>query len=126
VRLLPISRLVGVGLRRRKNLFRNSPEIRKDFKLCICEPGPAVKRRIEIIRERWVRMRVRSTVTTCCSRCESAYHWATLARVASALQLNADGLDRAIDAGLLPILEESSGRLVCLRCVHDLLANKEL
>jgi hypothetical protein len=88
--------------------------------------SPAMKWRIEIIRERWIRIRVASTAAPCCSGCGLKCHWAPLAQAVSALQLQVDRLDTAIEAGLLAVTEGSHGRLVCLRCVRDLLANKKL
>ena len=88
-------------------------------------PGPdpviAMKRRIEVTRERWRRIRVESRGPAVCASCRGAPELAPIAAAAERCGVSAARLTGAIGSGLLSVWETGGGEpAVCLGCVKRL------
>ena len=83
-----------------------------------------MKRRIEITREKWTRLRVHSAAAQPCSRCGSVPELKTVAEAAAAVAIDAERIARAIDTEKLAKWKASNGPLVCLRCAQLLFGEK--
>src|SRR4051812_18839051 len=83
-----------------------------------------MKRRIEITRERWTQLRVRSAAAQPCSRCGSVPELKSVVEAAVAAAIDVDWIARAIDTEELAKWKASNGPLVCLRCVRLLFCDK--
>ena len=88
--------------------------------------GTAMKRRIEITRERWTRVRAQATNGPLCSGCGSVRELMPLADAARAAAVSADRLGLAVKTGLLAACDAPGGSLVCLGCIHALLISNKL
>jgi hypothetical protein len=77
-----------------------------------------MKRRIEITREKWTRLRMHSDIAQRCSRCGSTAQLKTVAEAVAAAAIDVESIARAIDRRELATWQASNGPLVCLRCVQ--------
>ena len=85
------------------------------------------KRRIEVTRERSIRIRIESHGQATCPRCSGAPDLAFVSTASERAGVNAEDVNRAIRSGLLPVWETQTGEaLVCLGCLRKLREEKAI
>jgi len=85
------------------------------------------KRRIEVTRERWSRIRIESRGPAVCPSCRGAPDLVLPPVASERTGLSVDDVNRAIRAGLLPVWEMQSGEaMVCLNCLRKLRGEKAI
>ena len=83
------------------------------------------KRRIEVTRERWTRIRIESHGPAICPLCRGAPELTFLTTASERTGVTAEDLNRAIRSALLPLWETQGGEaLVCLGCLRKLREEK--
>jgi len=83
-----------------------------------------MKRRIEITRERWTRVRVQPGGSPRCAGCGSTPELRTVSEAAQAVAVAVEQIERALHRGELATWNASNGLLVCLQCVQNLVAGR--
>jgi hypothetical protein len=79
------------------------------------------KRRIEVTRERWTRLRIESRGRVACPLCGGAPDLAFMANASQRTGVSEERLLRAVRAGVLPAWELDDRKvLICLGCVEKL------
>ena len=79
------------------------------------------KRRIEVIRERYTRIRIESHGAAVCPFCRGAPDLAFLPAASERTGVSAVDVDRAVRSGLLSLWETQSNEpMVCLGCLKKL------
>ena len=85
------------------------------------------KRRIEVTRERSIRIRIESHGQATCTRCSGAPDLAIVSIASERAGVNAEDVNRVIRSGLLPVWEAQTGEaLVCLGCLRKLREEKAI
>lgn len=85
------------------------------------------KRRIEVTRERWTRIRIECGDRAVCPFCRGAPDLALLPGAAERSGVTAEDLKKAIRSGLLPVSETPEGKTwVCLDCLRKLKEEKAI
>jgi hypothetical protein len=75
-------------------------------------------RRIEIIRERTVRLTFRGNNALFCQVCCRAPELGSVAEAVTRTRLSLEDVESAIASGLLQVWTVGETRLVCLRCMY--------
>ena len=84
-----------------------------------------MKRRIEITRERWTRVRIAGGGPERCQRCRTVLNLAPVDELVR-LGVCRTELQAAIVTGAVPAFETpGAGQLVCVRCVLEMVAGRE-
>jgi hypothetical protein len=84
------------------------------------------KRRIEVTRERWTRIRIEARVPPVCPFCRGAPELVPAPVASERTGLSVEEVNRAINAGVLAAWEtQGSESVVCLGCVRKLKQEKE-
>jgi hypothetical protein len=85
------------------------------------------KRRIEVTRERWTRIRIESHAPVICPLCHGAADLSFLPAAPERTGVSQEDVNRAIRSGLLPVWEAQTGEaLVCLDCLRKLKEEKTI
>jgi hypothetical protein len=85
------------------------------------------KRRIEVTRERWTRIRIERHASVVCPVCRGAPDLSFVPAAAEQTGVSEDDLNRAIRSGLLPVWEtQASEAFVCLGCLRKLQKEKAI
>ena len=85
------------------------------------------KRRIEVTRERWTRIRIESHGPAVCPLCRETSDLTFLRTAAEQTGVSAEDVNRAIRSALLPVWETQNGEaLVCLGCLRKLREEKAI
>ena len=79
------------------------------------------KRRIEVTREKWTRLRIESRGRTACPLCRDAPNLVFMTTASQRTGISEERLLRAVRTGVLPAWElDNRGVLVCLGCLEKL------
>ena len=85
------------------------------------------KRRIEVTRERWTRIRIESPGSAVCPSCRGSPDLALLPAALALMDVREEGVNRLIRSGLLPVWETPRGEaLICLGCLRKLSEEKAI